>query len=158
MSNLEILNLSLSIAVEEIFFDGHHLNNEIIPRMPRLNQLTFDIRSTMKINTETFDLSREHIQTKFKDISNTFKDVPMTQVKCYMDYFRDRKECQCHAYTYPSQMSFYQYLSNQFSGGYYPYVRLVSLYDEYRFQHRFFLQLVQSFPLIQKLVLFNEKP
>ena len=55
-------------------------------------------------------------------------------------------------------MSFYQYLSNQFPGGYYPSVRVLSLYDDEPFQHRFFLQLVQSFPLIQKLVLTNREP
>ena len=55
-------------------------------------------------------------------------------------------------------MSFYQYLSNQFPGGYYPYVRVVSLYDEYPFEHEFFLQLAQSFPFIEKLVLTNHKP
>jgi hypothetical protein len=37
-------------------------------------------------------------------------------------------------------------------------VSYVSLYDEYLFEHEFFLQIVQSFPFIQKLVLINYKP
>jgi hypothetical protein len=63
-----------------------------------------------------------------------FKHFQSTQIISYMDHFLDRKECQCHVYTYPSQMSYYPYLSNQFSGGYYPCVRIVSLYDEYPFE------------------------
>ncbi|CAF1329991.1 unnamed protein product [Rotaria sordida] len=150
MSNLEKLNLSLSISVEETLIDGYHLKNKILNHMSRLNQFTFDIHSMMNINNEIILPSKE-------DIQNTFKDFQYTQIISYMNHFLERKECQCHIYTYPSQISYYQYISNQFPGGYYPYVRIVSLYDEYPFEHEFFLQLVQSFPFIEKLVLINRK-
>jgi hypothetical protein len=148
MSNLESLNLSLSISVKETFIDGYNLKNKIVNHMPRLNQFTFDIRSIMRINKQMILPSNENIQ-------NTFKDFQYTQIICYIDHFRDRQECQCHAYTYPSQMSFYQYLSNQFPGGYYPYVRVVILYDEYPFEHEFFLQIAHSFPFLEKLTVIN---
>ncbi|CAF4499814.1 unnamed protein product [Rotaria sp. Silwood2] len=151
MSNLETLNLSLSISVEETFIDGHNLKNKIINHMSQLNKFTFYIRSIMRIKNEMILPSKEYIQ-------KTFKNFPHAQMICYMDRFLGRRECQYHIFTYPSQMSYYQYLSNQFPGGYYPYVRMVSLYDEYPFEHEFFLQITQSFPFIEKLVLINWKP
>jgi hypothetical protein len=151
MSNLEKLNLSLSISVKETFIDGYNLKNKILNHMSQLNQFTFDIYSIMRINNEIILPSKE-------DIQNTFKDFQYTQIICYMDYFLNRKECQCHVYTYPSQMSYYQYIPNQFPGGYYPYVRVVSLYDEHPFEHEFFLQIAQSFPFMEKLVLINREP
>ncbi|CAF3283269.1 unnamed protein product [Rotaria socialis] len=151
MSNLETLNLSVSISVKETFIDGHNLKNKIVNNMSRLNQFTFDIHSLMNINNYM-------ILPSNGDIRNTFKDFQYTQVICYMDHFLDRKESRCHAYTYPSQMSHFEFISNQFPGGYYPYVRIVLLYDEHPFEHEFFLRIAQSFPFIEKLVLCNQKP
>jgi len=150
MSNLEKLNLSLSVRVKETLIDGYDLKNKILNHVSRLNKFTFNIHSFMYVNNGRILPSKE-------DIQNTFKDFQYTQIISYMDHFLERKECRCHIYTYPSQMSYYQYISNQFPGGYYPYVRIVSLYDEYPFEHEFFLQLVQSFPFIEKLVLTNLK-
>lgn len=161
MSNLERLNLSFSI-VDERLFDGHHVKNEILIRLPRLTRLTFDIRLIVQIRIASICLSKEKtmttmnsIEAELKQIQKTFDDLQYPQVRSYIDYFLDRMECQCHLYTSPCQMSFYQCVSNKFPGGYYPHVRLVSLYDEHPFEHQFFLQLVQSFPLIEKLVLSN---
>jgi hypothetical protein len=126
------------------------LKNQIVNHMSRLNQFTFDIHSIMKMNNEIIFPSKE-------DIQKTFKDFQYAQVMSYIDHFRDKNEYQCHVYTYPSQMIYYQFLSNQFPGGYYPYVRVLSLYDEYPFEHQFFLQLVQSFPLIEKLTISNQE-
>jgi hypothetical protein len=151
MGNLEKLHLFLSISVEETLIDGYHLKHKILNHMSRLNEFTFDICSIMDINDEIILPSKE-------DIQNTFKDFQYTQIISYMDRFLESNECQCHIYTYPSQISYYQYISNKFPGGYYPCVRIVSLYDEYPFEHEFFLRLVQSFPLIEKLVLVNRKP
>jgi len=150
MSNLETLNLSLSILVTETFIDEHNLKNKIVNHISRLNQLTFDIRSIMRITDG-------RILPLKQDIQKTFKDFQYTQTICYMDQFLQRQEGRCHVYTYPSQMSYYQFISNRFPGGYYPYVRVVSLYDEYPFEHQFFLQIVRSFPFIEKLVLINRE-
>ncbi|CAF0886671.1 unnamed protein product [Rotaria sp. Silwood1] len=149
--NIEEETIKSLFTVKETFIDGHNLKNKIINHMSQLNKFTFNICSIMRINNQIILLSKE-------DIQNTFKDFQYTQMICYMDHFRKRKECQCHVYTYPSQMSYYQYLSNQFPGGYYSYVRFVSLYDEYPFEHEFFLQIAQSFLFIEKLVLINREP
>ncbi|CAF2072992.1 unnamed protein product [Rotaria magnacalcarata] len=151
MSNLETLNLSLSISVKQAFIGGYNLKNKIVNRMPRVNKFTFDIHSIMRIQNDIIIPINE-------DIRNTFNDFQYTQLICYMDHFTDRKECRGHVYTYPSKMSYYQYISNQFPGGYYPHVRLVSLYDEYPFEHEFFLRIVQSFPFMERLVLSNIEP
>ncbi|CAF3046655.1 unnamed protein product [Rotaria socialis] len=111
MSNLETLNLSLSILVKQAFIDGYNLRNKIVNRMPRVNKFTFDIHPIMSIQNDIVIPSNE-------DIRNTFNDFQYTQSICYMDHFPDRKECRSHVYTYPSQMSYYQFISNQFPGGY----------------------------------------
>ncbi|CAF3037323.1 unnamed protein product, partial [Rotaria sp. Silwood2] len=74
MSNLEKLDVYLSIFVLEKFIDGNNLKKNILNRMSQLNQFSFHIRS---------------------------------------------------------------YITNHFPGGLYPYVRVVSLYDEYPFEHEF---------------------
>ncbi|CAF0981930.1 unnamed protein product [Rotaria sordida] len=46
---------------------------------------------------------------------------------------------------------------NNFPGGLFKCVRQVSLYDEYPFEHEFFLRIQKSFPLMEKLNLYNKK-
>ncbi|CAF4317297.1 unnamed protein product, partial [Rotaria sordida] len=50
---------------------------------------------------------------------------------------------------------FYEQITNNFPGGFYPYVRIVSLYDEHPFEHEFFLQMALAFPLMSRLTLIN---
>jgi hypothetical protein len=143
MSNLKKLNLSLLITAKKTFIDEHYLKNRIVNLMSQLNQFTFDIHSIMKIKNE-FILPLE-------------EDIQKTQIVSYIDHFIERNEYHCHLWTYPSEMKYYQYLSNRFPGGYFPHVRVLLLYDESPFEHEFFLRLVQSFPLIEKLTIINQK-
>ena len=55
-------------------------------------------------------------------------------------------------------MKCYDNISNNFPGGLFIYVHTVSLYDEYPFEREFFLQIAQSFPLMEKLTVINAKP
>ncbi|UJR29789.1 hypothetical protein I4U23_017335 [Adineta vaga] len=142
MSNLERLNLSIS--VEKIFIDRLNLTNDIINHFLRLNQFTFDIHSIMTINNEI--------------ILPTEEDFPNRQILSYIDHFPYLNQSQYHIYTYPSQMSFHPNISNQYPGGYYPTVRLISLYDEKPFEHEFFLRISQLFPCVEKLILCNRQP
>ncbi|CAF3640793.1 unnamed protein product [Rotaria sp. Silwood1] len=64
---------------------------------------------------------------------------------------------QCHVFSYPSEMLYYQKITNNFSGGLYQYVRFISLYDEYPFEHEFFIKIFQSFLFIEKLSLINHQ-
>ncbi|CAF3316291.1 unnamed protein product [Rotaria sp. Silwood2] len=52
-------------------------------------------------------------------------------------------------------MQHYEDVTNNFPGGLYPYVRLVSLYDERPFEHDFFIRICQSFPFMKKLSINN---
>ncbi|CAF2216084.1 unnamed protein product [Rotaria magnacalcarata] len=52
-------------------------------------------------------------------------------------------------------MEYYGDISNNFPGGLFNYVRMVSLLDEHPFEHEFFLGIVQSFPFMEKLCLIN---
>ncbi|CAF4763527.1 unnamed protein product, partial [Rotaria sp. Silwood2] len=52
MSNLEELDLDLTICVKETFIDGHNLTKNILNHMSQLKQFTFDIRSRKCIYNE----------------------------------------------------------------------------------------------------------
>ncbi|CAF4101490.1 unnamed protein product, partial [Rotaria sordida] len=88
MSNLEQLGLYILVYVNETFIDGNHLKKKIINRMPRLNQFTFYIRSSMYTGNK-FDLpSTEDIQCTFIDFRNN-------EIISYVNYFLEAKESQC---------------------------------------------------------------
>jgi hypothetical protein len=148
MINLEKLALYLSVSVDQIFIDGNNLKKNILNHMSQLNQFSFHIHSTLFINNEMNLLSKD-------DIDGTFTDFKNNQIISYVDYFLERKEGQCHIYSYPFLMKYYDDITNQFPGGLYPYVRIISLYDEKPFEHEFFIQIHKSFPYIEKLTLIN---
>ena len=110
----------------------------------------FHIRSLMFIRSGIVFPSTEDIQRTFIDFSNN-------NIISYVDYFPEANQIQCHIYSYPSLMSYYSRITNRFPGGLFQYVRMVSLYDEYPFQHEFFLQIQKSFPFLEDLTLINRK-
>jgi hypothetical protein len=79
------------------------------------------------------------------------------QIISCVDYFQERKYSQCHIYSCPYKLEYYHEITNNFPGGLFKCVREVSLYDEYPFEHEFFLRIAQSFPLLEKLTLKNQK-
>ncbi|CAF3267690.1 unnamed protein product, partial [Rotaria sp. Silwood2] len=52
----------------------------------------------------------------------------------------------------------YYYITNNFTGGIFEYVKKISLFDEYAFEHEFFIRISRSFPLVEKLSLSNTVP
>ena len=54
-------------------------------------------------------------------------------------------------------MDYYDNLTNQFSGGFFQNVSYVTLLDEEPFEHTFFLRIVQSFPILETLIVINQK-
>jgi hypothetical protein len=151
MSNLEKLDLYLTICTDGRFIDGNDLKKNILNHMSQLNQFTFDIRSVMFINNEMNLPSQE-------DIQRTFEDFQYTKIISCVDYFRERKTGQCHVYSHPFLMECYENITNNFPDGLYQYVRVVSLYDELPFEHEFFFRISQSFPFMEKLSLVNRQP
>ncbi|CAF1119644.1 unnamed protein product [Adineta steineri] len=148
MSNIEKLSLYLTIYITDKFIDGNDLQKNIIDRLPQLNLFTFDIRSVMYKNDQM------NLPSK-KDIEETFRDFQYTNIISYVDYFLEQKKSQCHVFSYPSEMPYYVGITNNFPGGLYQYVRFISLYDEYSFEHEFFIKISQSFPFMEKLSLIN---
>ncbi|CAF5033202.1 unnamed protein product, partial [Rotaria sp. Silwood1] len=150
MSNLEQLGLYIATTINTTFIDGNHLKRDIINRMSRLKQFTFYIHSSM-INCNQLDFPST------EDIQRTFIDFPNNNIISYVDYFPEAKESQCHIYSYPSFMPYYDNITNNFPGGLYKYVRAISLFDEYPFEHEFFLRIQKSFPFIEELSVINYK-
>ncbi|CAF4810828.1 unnamed protein product [Rotaria sp. Silwood1] len=148
MSNIEKLSLYLTIYINDKFIDRNDLKKNIINHLPQLSMFTFDIRSLMFINNQM------NLPSK-KDIEETFRDFRYTKIISYVDYFLEKKMGQCHVFSYPSEMPYYQNITNNFPGGLYEYVRFISLYDEYPFEHEFFIKISQSFPFMEKLSLIN---
>ncbi|CAF4566190.1 unnamed protein product [Rotaria socialis] len=62
---------------------------------------------------------------------------------------------QCHVYSYPFLMQYYDDITNNIPGGLYRCVRVVSLYDEHPFENEFFIRIAQSFPFMEELSLIN---
>ncbi|CAF3480689.1 unnamed protein product [Rotaria sp. Silwood2] len=90
-----------------------------------------------------------------EDIQDTFTDFHYRKIISCVDYFVERKEGQCHIYSYPYSMVYYHDITNNFPGGLFKCVRQVSLYDEHPFEHDFFLRISQSFPFLDQLSLIN---
>ncbi|CAF4989397.1 unnamed protein product [Rotaria sp. Silwood1] len=150
MRNLEKLGLYLRFYVKDRFIDGNHIKTNILSHIPQLNIFSFHIHSLMFINNQLNLPSKE-------DIQETFIDLKHTKIISYVDYFREKQLGKCHVYSYPSEMQYYQYITNHFPGGLYKYVCLISLYDEHPFEHEFFIKISQSFPFLESLTLINNQ-
>jgi hypothetical protein len=73
-----------------------------------------------------------------------------------VDYFQGRNYSQCHIYSHPYQLTYYDNITNNFPGGLFKYISNISLFDEHPFEHDFFLRIAQSFRVLQKLILINK--
>ncbi|CAF3742844.1 unnamed protein product, partial [Rotaria socialis] len=151
MINLEELNLHLVVYCEKRFIDDYDLKRNIISHLLQLNKFVFNIQSRLPLNDQAYLSSNEHCQRSF----NGFKNNKI--ISC-VDYFPDRKEGHCHIYSYPYPAKYYEYITNNFQDGLFKYVREVSLYDERPFEHEFFIKIAKSFPFMEKLTVYNNKP
>ena len=149
MSNLEKLHLQFPIIGNQEFIDGNDLN-EIIKCLTQLKKFEFNFLSDIRCDNQINLISKESIE-------NTFTNWKFSEVVCSVDYFPEELESQCRIYSYPYRWREYNNITNAFSGGLFHCVREISLFDERPFEHRFFLRIAQSFPLIEFLRLRNEK-
>lgn len=150
MSNLQELHFSLFISASKTCIDGKHLQSNIISYMPLLKRFTFNIHSMTHFDDQTPKISNEYLQ-------ETLKDFLKEKILCSVDYFQRRKLCQFHIYCLPHQVTIYEDLTNNFPGGIYRSVRRLTLFDEYPFEHEFFLRISQSFPFLQELSVNNSR-
>jgi hypothetical protein len=155
MSNLEELFLNIAINrhfPHESFIDGNNLKNDMIDHLPKLNQFVFSIHSN--IEHENYLL---HLPSN-DDIQNTYKDLENNQIISYIHYFLKENMSQYHIYSYPYQKDTLHRLTNSFPGGLFQFVHHVSLFDEYPFEHEFFIRISQAFPYLKTLKISNDSP
>jgi hypothetical protein len=138
MSNLEKLDLSLVVWTNKTLVDGNNMKLNIINHMPLLNKFTFNIRSSTRFNNQFNLPSNEYIQ-------QIFKDFKTKQIISSFDHFQKKEYSQCHIYSYPYQLKHYDNITNNFPGGIFECVRVVSLFDERPFEHEFFFKLLNHF-------------
>ncbi|CAF4128342.1 unnamed protein product [Rotaria sp. Silwood2] len=150
MSNLEKVDLYITVGERKTFFDGNDLKMNIINYMPQLNKFTFNIHSLSSFYNEINLPSNE-------DIQKTFRDFNDKQIIYWADYFPKEKKGYCRIYSYPYKWKYYDEITNNFPGGIFKYVRKVSLFDERPFEHEFFLRIARSFPFMEKLTVCNQK-
>ncbi|CAF1557097.1 unnamed protein product, partial [Rotaria sp. Silwood1] len=111
--------------------------------MSRLNKFTFNIHSSSCFYDQINLSSNEDTQKTFRDFNN--------KIVYGVDYFPKANYGQCHIYSYPYKLNYYDNITNNFPDGIFTCVRKMSLFDEHPFEHEFFLRLAQSFPLIEEL-------
>ncbi|CAF3917366.1 unnamed protein product [Rotaria sp. Silwood1] len=119
--------------------------------MSQLKKFTFNIYSNICLDNQIDLPSNENIQ-------NTFRNFKFNQIISCVDYFLEAAEGQCLIYSSPYTLKEYNMITNNFQGGLFECVREISLFDEQPFEHEFFLLIAQSFLLIKKLTLNNQKP
>ncbi|CAF2973408.1 unnamed protein product [Rotaria sp. Silwood2] len=123
MLNLEKLSLYLIVHDKNTFVDGNDLKKNIINNMLRLNLFLFNICSNIRIHNQINLPSNEYIQCTFKDFQNNHN------IYC-VDHFFEAERSQCHIYSYPYTLKLYKNITNNFSGGFFKFVCVVSLFDE----------------------------
>ncbi|CAF4354321.1 unnamed protein product, partial [Rotaria magnacalcarata] len=151
MVNLEELDLHLVVHCEKRFVDDYNLKYNIINHLFQLNKLLFNIRSCLYLNDQVYSLPNEDCQHSFNDFKNN-------KIISCVDYFPDFKHDQCHIYTYTYRAKTHEYITNNFPGGLFKYIREVSLYDDRLFEHEFFVKIAESFPFMEQLTIYNRKP
>ncbi|CAF4338063.1 unnamed protein product [Rotaria sp. Silwood2] len=153
MLHLEKLRLHLTVINKETFIDGNNLKINIINYLLNLKKFIFNLHSFIPVENE-YDLpSNENIQQTLKDILNN-------SAFCCIDYYPHTRMGHCHIYSHlrSNDIKCYYYITNNFTGGIFEYVKKISLFDEYAFEHEFFIRISRSFPLVEKLSLSNTIP
>ncbi|CAF1512487.1 unnamed protein product [Adineta ricciae] len=133
--NLKCFNLSCLLVT--------WLYNELI--VPLLHRMT---------NLEKLGLYLETgIKEKFIDGNTLKKDILDHLIKInHFDFDIYSLISLNNQTNYPLQ----QDIQSTFQGGSYPFVRIVSLYDERPFEHDFFLRISLAFPLMNRLTVTNQ--
>ena len=148
MSNLEKLALYLAVNCPETFIDGDNLRKNILDYMSSLNELVFDICSSILLGGQT------HLPTK-EDIQRTLANSGDLQIISCVDYFPKDRSGNCHIYTCPYTLTHYDNITNNFPDEVFRCVRVVSLFDERSFEHTFFVRLARAFPFLEELSIHN---
>ncbi|CAF1080942.1 unnamed protein product [Rotaria sordida] len=154
LSNMKCF--SMTSSCETCFYDELIVpllqRIHIFNHMSRLNIFTFNIRSKISFYDQMNLLSNEDIKNTLTNLGDDYK------INCCVDYFSKEKTGQCHIYSYPYSLTYYDNITNNFSGGLFKYVHNVSLFDERPFEHEFFIRITQAFPFLKQLTINNLTP
>ncbi|CAF1446521.1 unnamed protein product [Adineta ricciae] len=147
MLQLEELTLSLVVDGRTSLIDGTHLVDNILNKLSYLQVFIFNII------TEYVRIDEELLPT-LDEIKRPLVEMGF-DVNCYIDY-NEFYKCQCHIYSLPVTIDAMHIHSGKFQGGLFMTVRELYLKDLVRsFEHVFFAQIAQAFPLLKKLTIFN---
>ena len=149
MINVEEICLEF-LSRSKYIIDGNTLTEYFLNKLPRLNKFTCNIGSMIPLDNQFNLPSNEDYKNTFKN----FNDLIISDVY----RFSKMKVLYSYVYSYPYRWTCYRYITNNFRGGLFKCVRVVSLYDEHPFKHEFFLRISKSFPFIKKLILYNNEP
>ncbi|CAF1078950.1 unnamed protein product [Rotaria sordida] len=93
-----------------------------------------------------------------EDIQCTFTSFKDYQVISCIDYFSKEGYGQCHIYSCPYTLTYYDDITNNFPGGLFNSVEKVRLFDERPFENEFFIRISQAFPFLKRITIVNRKP
>lgn len=116
--------------------------------MTRLNKFHFYLR-TFNNNIDQMNVPSN------EDVQHSLKDFPSDRILAWTDRIDDNSRC--HICSYPCQMTYFDYISNRFPGGLFPYVLKVVLVDQRPFEREFFVRIQKYFPMMKHLTIENEK-
>jgi len=95
-----------------------------------------------------------------EDIERTLSLIGNEKYVSSVNYYHHAQPTSCNIYSYSCTniIEYYFNITNNFPGGLFMNVKSITLYDEYPFEHEFFIQISQSFPIVKRLSLTNKKP
>ncbi|CAF4111876.1 unnamed protein product [Rotaria magnacalcarata] len=131
-------------SFENVFLDICQISIPEIKELPKLK--AFSLYSDLP----TFQYNELIVPLLYRMVNLEELDLHLV-----VHYF---KLGQCHIYSYPYRAKTHEYITNNFPGGLFKYVREVSLYDDRPFEHEFFVKIPESFPFMEQLTIYNRKP
>ena len=166
MINLEELTLYLSIIrFDSNYIDGTQLQDDILSFMPRLTKFTFSLETAIVKKKNDLVLSSD------EDIRRSFIGRGFGPVGSHLDIFAKENGSEGHAYSLPYkfysrsqiyslpyQFSDFLFLSNSFVNRTFEKVQTLCMADMHSFEHEFFQTIARSFPLLKRLIIFNDEP
>ncbi|CAF1127161.1 unnamed protein product [Rotaria sordida] len=148
MTHLEKLTLYLRMGKSSRldsntspYVDGTYLQNEILVLMSQLHTFNFYISTQTLIDYSCSRISSNNIQ-------QTFKNIKYEQTACIIDYFGAVGTI-CHVDLLPFTFTHLEMITTHFPFILFNSVTHLSVYDFIPFEHEFFMQISQAFPLLK---------
>ncbi|CAF1354061.1 unnamed protein product [Adineta steineri] len=146
MSNIEALNLHLTIDNQTTFIDGNHIYNEIIVHMSQLRTFNYYFFTFIRLNQSVNHLSKD-------DILQTFPNIIYEQVNCMINY--GYNDIRYHVFSLPFMFDYLGFIDNVFPSIIFNHVIRLIVDDNIPFEHEFFMRIAWSFPLLKMLCIYN---